>query len=1118
MSEMGQLNQIKYRFQIFISIAIRIRSQLILISVCFLFQNCIENPNTLFKILPSDYTGVTFSNDLKENETFNIVEYLYYYNGGGVATGDINNDGLPDIYLTANQGENKLYLNQGNLKFKDITASAGVKGRGDWSTGVNMVDINGDGYLDIYVCNVGGYKGLKGKNELFINNQNNTFTEQASVYGLDFQGFSTQAAFFDYDRDGDLDCYLLNHSVHEAGNYGDTTLRKQRDYLAGDRLLRNDISRFNDASEEAGILGSKIGYGLGVAVADLNNDGWSDIYVSNDFHENDYLYYNNGDGTFREGIAESMGHSSNFSMGSDIADFNNDGLLDVMTLDMKPEDEVIYKSSGEADMYHIYTFKLGYGYLPQYPRNCLQLNQGQLLDSQTTQFSEVAQISGVDATDWSWSSLFADLDNDGLQDLYITNGILRRPNDLDWVEFYSNQQGKTTLEIAQQMPEGKAKNYAYQNVGNLQFKNQSNHWGLDKLGYSNGAAYADFDGDGDLDLVTNNINETASIFENTSNSLAERKTNFIKVRLKGVTPNSFGIGSIVKLYKKGQVQTQTQNPTRGFQSSVDYLLHFGLGTAERVDSVVIIWQNGQRQIQTNISVNQTLTFNQGEANQSTNYQVNNTTLFQPYTALDFRHIENDFNDFAVQKLMLQHLSTEGPKLAVGDVNSDGLEDVYVGGARDQAGQLFFQKKDGTFEAQTASRIFEGDKIAEDTDALFFDADSDGDLDLYVVSAGNEWRGQYKPLLDRLYINDGQGDFLKDEKALPEIYENGACIRAVDFDNDGDQDLFLGNRVITNGYGFIPNSYLLENNGKGQFTDVTKGVQGLDKVGMVTDAIWADYNLDKLPDLIVVGDWMPITIFKAKATDKGITFEKQENAFDQKTAGWWKSIQAADMDKDGDLDFIVGNHGLNCDLKASQTEPIELFANDYDGNQSLDHVFCYYNGGERYPFASKNELIKQMAGIKSQFVKNKDYVHKKIEDIFPKGQLQAAAKRQVYELQSAYVENLGNGQFKLHPLPVEAQTTPIYSILIQDFNKDGNLDVLLGGNLYGVVPKVGRYDASYGTLLQGDGKGGFTTVPTHQSGFTVKGQIRDIQLISTKNGQLILVTRNNDNIVSFQIAK
>lgn len=1060
--------------------------------------------NTLYQKISSQTSGITFKNDLTETEDFNIIEYLYFYNGGGVAVGDINNDGLPDIYLTANQLPNKLYLNKGNFQFEDITAQAGVAGTGDWKTGVTMADVNGDGWLDVYVCQLGNYKGLSGRNELFINNQDGTFSEQAEEYGLAFRGFSTQAAFFDYDLDGDLDMFLLNHSVHSTENYADIRIRSVRDSLTGDRLYRNDGNTFTDVTYEAGIISSKIGFGLGITVSDVDGNGCPDIYISNDFHENDYLYYNNCDGTFRESILQSVGHTSTFSMGNDIADLNNDGRPDILSLDMKPDDETILKSSVGADPYNIYQYKLSYGYHYQFPHNALQLNQGSLFGADV-QFSEISQLAGVAATDWSWAVLAHDMNNDGWKDIFITNGIWRRPNDLDYLKFISNQQiqqDASDLEMARKMPPGQVANYAFANTENLVFKNVSAEWGLAEVGCANGAAYADFDNDGDLDLIINNLNAEASLFENKTTE--QQGNHFLKIKLQGEDKNTFGIGTKVRLWQHGQMQLQEQSPTRGFQSSVDYGLHFGLGQNPHIDSLQVIWPNGKVQFLTTIPVDTTLLLKQTDAQPASSNPYPSTVrrFLSPSSGFPFQHQENTFTDFDQEKLLPKMLSKEGPKLAVGDVNGDGLDDVFIGGAMGQAGALMIQQPNGSF-LSTSIQTFAADVLCEDVDATFFDADGDGDLDLYVVSGGGQVIQSGENLQDRLYLNDGNGEFSK--ASLPKFLANGSCVVAADFNQDGAVDVFVGSRSIPGNYGKTPESYLLLNNGKGNFT--AAAASNLAKVGMVTDAVW----LEAARQLVIVGEWMPVTIFTFG--EREVTKTELPNS-----SGWWNTVTAADMDNDGDEDLLLGNWGWNSDLQASPEETVGLYIHDFDDNGSIDPILTYYKYGKPYTYASKDELIGQIVSLRKQYLDYAKFAKSTLPEIFRQQDLEKAQYKEVQTLSSLYAENLGNGSFKLHPLPQQAQVAPIFAFTIADYTGDGQLDVLAAGNQYDTQPALGKMDASYGCFLKGDGNGSFQYIEPLQSGFAVQGQVRDMKSLQRADGRkIILVGRNDAEVVVFDTA-
>ena len=1074
----------------------------------------------LFELLSPRATGVAFVNELPEKPDFNILNYLYYYNGGGVAAGDVDNDGLPDLYFTSNLGPDRLYLNKGNYRFEDITERAGVTGTGGWTTGVAMADVNGDGHLDLYVSAV-SYLTMHGRNVLYINNGDCTFTDKTKEYGLEHEGYSTQAAFFDYDGDGDLDVYLLNHSTHTERGVSSRPQREVRHPRAGDRLFRNDPSpgpgqarHFVDVSEAAGIYGGVEGYGLGVVASDLNVDGCPDLYVANDFQENDFLYLNNCDGTFTESVARATGHTSRFSMGVDAADFNNDGRADLMVLDMLPEREDILKTSANAESFNVYNLKVKAGYHPQYARNTLQLNRG------GGRFSDIGYLAGVYATDWSWATLFADLDNDGYKDLFITNGIYRRPNDLDYINYVGHDaiqaslaKGITeeNLTLLGKMPQIPLPNYAYRNRGDLTFTNTAEAWGLAQPGFSNGAVYVDLNNSGALDLVVNNVNAPAAIYRSRARELNGH--HYLRVLLRGSGGNTAGVGAKVMIAHGGTRQMLEQMPTRGFQSSVDPRLHFGLGTATQVDSLVVVWPGGRFQVLTNVAADRAVTLAQEDASGSYDYAPDTTApMFEDVTArlgVDVRHAENTFFDYNREPLMPHLLSTEGPALAVGDVDGDGLDDLYVGGAKWQAGRLLVQRRDGTFRP-TGEPAFAADSLHEDVDAAFFDADGDGDMDLYVVSGGNEFWGESEALRDRLYVNDGRGRFHRAADALPAFFENGSCVVPGDFDGDGDVDLFVGSRVVSRSYGLAPRSHLLQNDGRGHFTDVTPDrARALSDAGMISAAAWTDYDGDGALDLIVVGEWMPVRVFRQ---ENGRFVDRTAEAGLSGTQGWWNSVAAADLNEDGRPDLVLGNLGLNSYIRASAAEPARLYVHDFFHNGTLEQILTFYKHGVSYPLAGRDELVRLMPPLRSKYVSYADFGASRIEDIFPASDRRRARVLEAHRFASSVALNSGRGTFELRALPVEAQFAPVYSSLSDDFDGDGHTDLVVAGNFYGVTPVRGRYDASYGLLLRGAGDGRFEAVDMERSDLAIDGQVRDMKPVRTADGgRLIAVARNNDDL-------
>lgn len=1127
-------------------------------SLLLLFS-CAEKPpalqiNHLFTLLPENHTRLKFENKLVDEANFNVFKYRNYYNGGGVAIGDVNNDGLPDVYLTSNQQDNKLFLNQGNFKFRDVTTQAGVAGTHKWSTGACMVDINGDGRLDIYVCNSGNIQGDDRANELFINQGNGkngvpAFKEAAAEYGVNDKGFSTHAAFFDYDRDGDLDLYVLNNAFRALSSFDlSKNLRHERDHTGGgSRFYRNDNGKFTDISEAAGIYGSVIAFGLGVSTSDIDNDGWCDIYVANDFFERDYLYINNRDGTFTERLEDMIRHTSLSAMGADIADLNNDGFMDILGTDMLPEDDYRLKTTFSFEPFDFYQKKIAWGYYHQLSQNVLQLNNGFDAHNRMT-FSEIGLLAGLAATDWSWGALIVDLDNDGCKDVFVSNGIFRDVTDQDYIAHLMQEENIRKVlqgeridipELIRKIPSTRLANYAFRNNGDLTFANHAKEWGLDLPGFSNGFAYGDLDNDGDQDLVINNVNQPAFVYRNESDSLTGN--HFLKVKLTGKGMNTFAIGAKVTLKCAHQIFVQEQMPARGFQSSVDHVLTFGVGKHKRIDTLLVDWPDGSRSVRSNIAVDQMAVLDQKDAALRTPpFAPPPSPLLREITAdfpLQYQHVENDFDDFKREPLIPHLLSTEGPKIAAGDANGDGLEDLYLGGAKESPGKLLLQTASGAFRS-TNENTFAAAKISEDVDAVFFDADGDRDLDLYVVSGGNEYSPLAPALLDRLYLNNGKGGFVESADALPKTYASGSCVAPADFDNDGDLDLFVGSRSIPWQYGLTPESYLLQNDGRGKFSPVTeKYAPGLATVGMVTEAKWADYNKDGNLDLVIVGEWMPVTIFQN--TGRGLLNVTKEAGL-AKTNGWWNCVIVDDLNDDGRLDLVAGNWGLNAKIKASEAEPASVYVSDFDGNGLFEPILCYYKKGKSHPLPLRPDLVNQLPFLKEKFPNHVDYAGKQITEIFTAEQLRQAVVKEAYTFASSVFYGQAGGSFRPQPLPLEAQFSPVFAIMAKDFDADGVKDLLLAGNFYGLNPQLGRHDASYGALLKGargaafrarhsngeaaasgpatDGAGSFTFVPMRRSGLSLTGQIRDLAFFKHRNQQeVILFAVNNGRLQVYELA-
>lgn len=1079
--------------------------------------------DTLFQLIPSEVSGISFINKITNTKDLNIFLYRNFYNGGGVGIGDINNDGLADIYMISNMEKNRLFLNLGDFRFQDITASSGAAGEHAWSTGVVMVDINADGLLDIYVCNAGNVKGDNRKNELFINNGDQTFSEKAEEYGLADDGFTTHAAFFDYDGDGDLDVYILNNSFIPVNSLGFSNMRELRSENwdmpeavkgGGDKLLRNDNGKFNDVSEEAGIYGSLIGFGMGVTVGDINQDMLPDIYVSNDFYERDYLYINNGDGTFEESIKDCMAHLSLSSMGADMADINNDGFSEIYVTDMLPEGDTRLKNTTDFEGYDIYNLKVKRDFYHQFLQNTLQLNNG------NENFSEIAFFSGVAQTDWSWGPVIFDMNNDGYLDIFVTNGIYHDLTNQDFIDFFANHIVQEMIisgikeevdSIINKMPSKPVPNYAFRNNGDLTFTNMSTEWGFDIPSFSNGAAYGDLDNDGDLDLIVNNVNQPCFVYQNKTNE--KTGNHYLKVQLKGEGKNTFGIGSVVNVYFDDQIHKLELISSRGFQSSVDHILNFGLGNATEVDSVEVIWPNRKKQVVENIRGDQLITFDINDATKKELFIRRSKTATEKlveYNSPFDPHKENFYVDFDYEGLIDQMFSREGPAMDVGDLNNDGLDDVFIGGATDYAGQIYLQSAEGKMIVQT-NDCFEKDKKYEDTAARFFDADGDGDPDLYVGSGGNDKEAESELLRDRLYINNGKGAFEKADDAIPDFRYNTSVVAPYDFDQDGDIDLFVGSLSVSRIYGINPKHYLLENDGQGKFKDITEAkAYKFRNMGMVTDAAWQDLDSDGLKDLVVVGQWMAPVIYQ----NSGRRLSPIETSLDS-LSGWWNAVSVTDLDNDGDMDMVLGNRGNNTYIKVSRAEPVKMFVNDFDNNGTIEQICTRYIEGKDKPIPLKREITAQLPPLLKDNLTFAEYAEKSIYELLPDDVVANSILKEVIISESVLAFNEGENQYRIEALPQEIQFTCVNVILATDLNDDNYTDIILGENNYGYKPQFGRLDAGFAHLLSGS-ESGF--MKPERIGTSGQGVVKSIKEITINDQQYLLLGINNERSKLYKVIK